>query len=102
MRHFRPRMTREPSKLLLLRRGSDGLLRLSFSGPLSDELSPARRQRLLKELLSWARPAPLHVVISADETGDWSWAARWQAALAAMRSERVYVFHSLGDRHDGR
>ena len=102
MRHFNPRMTREPSRLLLLPRGNDGLPRLSLTGPLSDEQSSARRLRLLKELLSWARPAPLHVVISADETGSWSWAARWQAALAATQSERVYVFHSLGDRHDGR
>lgn len=95
-------MTREPSRLLLSPKVSDGLLRLSFSGPLRDELTSARRLRLLKELLSWARPAPMHVVISADETGNWSWAARWQAALAETRAERVYVFHSLGDRHDGR
>jgi hypothetical protein len=95
-------MTKEPSKLLLSSRGHDGLLRLSLTGQLSDELSSARRLRLLKEVLSLVRPAPLHVVISANERGDWSWAARWQAALAATRSERVYVFHSLGDRHDGR
>jgi hypothetical protein len=92
-------MRREPSKLQLWPRGSDGLLRLSFTGPLSDELSPARRQRLLKELLSWGRPAPLHVVVSADESGGWSWARRWQVALAELRCERLYVFHSLGDLH---
>lgn len=102
MRHFSPRMTREPSRLLLLPRGNDGLLRLNLTAPLSDELSSSRRLRLLKELLSWARPAPLHVVISADVKGSWSWAARWQAALAETRAERVYVFHSLGDLHDGR
>lgn len=94
-------MKRQSSKLQLWPRGSDGLLRLGFTGPLSDELPPHRRQRLLKALLSLARPGALHVVISADELGDWRWAARWQLALAAVQSERVYVFHSLEGRHGG-
>ena len=41
-------------------------------------------------------------MISADELGSWSWAGPWQAALAEVRTERVYVFHSLPDRRDGR
>jgi len=95
-------MKSEPSKLQLWPQGSDGLLRVSFTGSMNDEVSPRRRVRLLRELLSWARPAPPHVVISADELGSWSWAGPWQAALAEVRTERVYVFHSLPDRRDGR
>jgi hypothetical protein len=102
VRHLGPRMRREPSRLQLCPRGSDGLLRVSFAGLMSDGVPPSRRVRLIRELLSWSMPAPLHVVISADERGSWSWAGAWQAALAAADSERMYVLHDLGDRRDGR
>jgi hypothetical protein len=87
---------------LQLSKGSDGLLRVGLTGAMSDAMSLRRRHRFLRELLSWSSPALLHVVISADERGSWSWAAPWQSALAELPTERVYVFHSLGDRHDGR
>lgn len=95
-------MRNEPSRLELWPRVSDGRLRLSFTGTMSDEVRPGRRVRLLRELVSWSRPAPLHVVISADARGSWSWAGDWQVALAEAASERLYVLHELEDRRDGR
>lgn len=95
-------MRNEPSRMQLWPVGSDGLLRVSFTAPMSDTVLPRRRLRLLRELLSWAKPAPLHVVISADERGSWSWAGAWQVALASAECERLYVLHDLGGRHDGR
>lgn len=95
-------MRNEPSRLQLWPRGSAGLERVSFTGSMSDAVPPRRRVRLLHELLSWSRPAPLHVVISADERGSWSWAGAWQVALAAAASERLYVLHELEGRRDGR
>lgn len=77
-------------------------MRVSFTGSMSDAVPLGRRVRLVRELLSWSRPAPLHAVISADERGSWSWAGRWQCALAASDCERLYVLHALGDRRDGR
>lgn len=95
-------MKNEPSRLQLWPRGSDGLLRLSFTGPMSDELALSRRVGLVRELLRWSRPAARHAVISADDRGDWSWADRWRCALAAADCDRLYVLHALGDRRDGR
>lgn len=84
-------------------KGSNGLLQVRFTGSMSDAVPPSRRVRLLRELLSWSRPAPpLQVVISADERGSWSWAGARQVALAAAESERMYVLHDLETRRDGR
>lgn len=95
-------MRNEASRLQLWPRGSDGLLRVSFTGSMSDAVPSSRRVRLLRELLSRSRPAPLHAVISADERGSWLWAGAWQTALATAASERLYVLHALEDRRDGR
>lgn len=94
-------MKREPSRLQLSK-GSDGVLRVELTASMRDAVPLRRRHRFLRELLSWSRPAPLHVVISADERGAWSWAGPWQSALAELPTERVCVFHGLGGRHDGR
>lgn len=95
-------MKSQPWRLQLWPLGSDGLLRVSFTGTMSDAAPTRRRVRLLRELLSWSRPAPVHAVISADERGSWSWAGPWQCALARVDCERLYVLHDLGGLRDGR
>lgn len=99
---MRPRMRHEPSRLVLESKGRNGLVGVSFTATLADTMTVSVKGWLLTQLLASTRPVPLHVVISADAQGDWRWAGHWQAALAEVRAEGLYVFHSLGGIHDGR
>jgi len=70
-----------PLTLQLSPTGHDKHLRLSFTGTLSDERTQDNRRRLLGLSSLWSSPEPLRVVLSADESGSWSWAEPWTAAL---------------------
>lgn len=66
---------------LVLTPVSDGRVMMSLSGRVNED-SPQRRLSLLWVTSLWARPEPLHVALSADAKGNWSWAEPWTEALA--------------------
>jgi len=70
-----------PLTLHLSPTGHDKHLRLSITGTLSNERTQESRRRLLGLSALWSSPEPLRVALSADESGSWSWAEPWTAAL---------------------
>jgi hypothetical protein len=76
-----------PLTLRLSTTGHDKYLWLSFSGLLSDDMTAPRRRRFLRLLWLLAWPAPLRVVISADESGSWDWAEDWAGTWSVLRGD---------------
>lgn len=66
---------------LVLRPGHGGLVMMSLTGKLQD-VSIQHRRSLMGLTSLWAQPELLHVAVSADESGSWSWAESWTEALA--------------------
>jgi hypothetical protein len=85
--------------LQLSTKGHENYLQLHFVGLLSEEMKASRRRRFLRlaSLLAW--PAPLRVVISADESGSWDWAEEWTGVLEDMRVGLELRFKVREARH---